>query len=155
MAVVEQIEVGVGQRKRLALSNPATGDALGEIELCDAADVRAAVERARKDNLMTMLEAKTYRWYGHSRSDPRAYRTKAEEKAWHARDPITVLRGKLTSEELCGDEELDGIKDTAFKTIEDATQFGIDSPWPDPADVAKDVYVEESYSAEVVAAEGG
>jgi succinate-semialdehyde dehydrogenase/glutarate-semialdehyde dehydrogenase len=48
MAVVEQIEVGVGQRKRLALSNPATGDALGEIELCGAADVRAAVERARK-----------------------------------------------------------------------------------------------------------
>ena len=42
--------------------------------------VRKAVERARKDNQMTIIEAKTYRWYGHSRSDPRAYRTKAEER---------------------------------------------------------------------------
>ncbi len=112
--------------------------------------VRAAVERARKESRMTIIEAKTYRWYGHSRSDPRAYRTKAEEKAWHARDPITVLREKLLSERLCTEEQLDEIKDTAFTTIEDATKFGIDSPWPNPADVAKDVYVEESYPADVI-----
>jgi len=102
---------------------------------------------------MTMVECKTYRWYGHSRSDPRAYRTKAEEKAWHQRDPIIVLRAKLTSEGLCTDDELDRIKDTAFQTIETATQFGLDSPWPDPADVTKDVYVEESYPAPVVDAD--
>jgi TPP-dependent pyruvate/acetoin dehydrogenase alpha subunit len=49
--------------------------------------VRKAVEQARQENQMTMIECKTYRWYGHSRSDPREYRTKAEEKAWHERDP--------------------------------------------------------------------
>lgn len=115
--------------------------------------VKKAAERARKENLMTIIEAKTYRWYGHSRSDPRAYRTKAEEKAWHERDPISVWRNKLISEGLCTDEEMDAIKDTAFNTIETATQFGVDSPWPNAADVAKDVYVEETYPADVIEAD--
>jgi 2-oxoisovalerate dehydrogenase E1 component len=112
--------------------------------------VRAAAERARKDSQMTMIEAKTYRWYGHSRSDPRAYRTKAEEKAWHERDPIIVLSDKLLAEKLCTQTQLDEIKNKAAATIEAATQFGLDSPWPNPADVAKDVYVEETYPAEVI-----
>jgi 2-oxoisovalerate dehydrogenase E1 component len=111
--------------------------------------VRKAVEKARKDNQMTIIEAKTYRWYGHSRSDPRAYRTKAEEKAWHERDPITVLRDKLLTEKLCTQEQLDRIKDTAFATIETATKFGIDSPWPDTVDLTKDVYVDETYPSEL------
>ncbi len=115
--------------------------------------VQAAIERARKDCQMTIIEAKTYRWYGHSRSDPRAYRTKAEEKAWHDRDPIIVLSGKLLSEKLCTQEQLDKIKDTAFEAIETATQFGMDSPWPNPADLTKDVYVDETYPAELIASE--
>ena len=112
--------------------------------------VRDAVARARKSNQMTILEAKTYRWYGHSRSDPRAYRTKAEEKAWHDRDPITVLRGRLTGDGLCTEQQLDEIKDKAFETIETATKFGIDSAWPNVADLEKDVYVEETYPADVI-----
>ena len=113
--------------------------------------VREAVEKARKNCQMTIVEMKTYRWYGHSRSDPRAYRTKAEEKVWHERDPITVLSKKLLAEKLATQEQLDVIKDKAFATIEAATQFGLDSPWPNTADLEKDVYVEESYPAEVIA----
>ena len=112
--------------------------------------IKAAIERARKDCQMTIVEAKTYRWYGHSRSDPRAYRTKAEEKTWHDRDPIIVLSQKLLAEKLCTQEELDQIKDKAFTAIETATQFGMESPLPNPADVAKDVYVDETYPAEVI-----
>ncbi|MHC4118628.1 MAG: alpha-ketoacid dehydrogenase subunit alpha/beta [Planctomycetota bacterium] len=115
--------------------------------------VRDAVAEARKNNQMTMIEAKTYRWYGHSRSDPRAYRTKAEEKAWHERDPIIVLREKLLADKLCTEEQLDEIKDKAFEAIESATKFGIDSAWPDVADLAKDVYVDETYAADIVAAD--
>ncbi len=114
---------------------------------------RKALARARKQGEMTIIECKTYRWYGHSRSDPRAYRTKAEEKAWHERDPITVLRNRLISDGLCTEQELDQIKDKAFAVIEDATQFAVDSPWPNGADVAKDVYVEETYPAQVIANE--
>jgi len=115
--------------------------------------VRSAAERARKDCQMTIIEAKTYRWYGHSRSDPRAYRTKTEEKTWHDRDPIIVLSEKLLAEKLCTQKQLDETKDKAFETIEAATKFGIDSPWPDTAELAKDVYVEESYPAELIESE--
>ncbi|MEJ2702474.1 MAG: dehydrogenase E1 component subunit alpha/beta [Sedimentisphaerales bacterium] len=115
--------------------------------------IREAVQKARKDCRMTIVEAKTYRWYGHSRSDPRAYRSKAQEKEWHDRDPIIVLSKKLLNEGLATQEQLDQIKNKANATIEAATQFGLDSPWPDPADVAKDVYVEETYPAELIASD--
>jgi 2-oxoisovalerate dehydrogenase E1 component len=112
--------------------------------------VRKAAKRAREESLMTLLEAKTYRWYGHSRSDPRAYRTKEEEKAWHDRDPITVLSKRLLDEQLTTQAQLDAIKDKAFNTIEEATKFGLDSPWPNTAELEKDVYVPESYEAKLI-----
>lgn len=115
--------------------------------------VKSAVAWARSQMQMTLVEAKTYRWYGHSRSDPRAYRTKTEEKAWRDRDPIIVLRERLLNDGLATTERLDEIKDKAFATIETATQFGKDSAWPDPADVCKDVYVEQKYSEELVSGE--
>ncbi len=115
--------------------------------------VSSAVKWARAENQMTIIEAKTYRWYGHSRSDPRAYRTKAEEKAWHDRDPIIVLRKKLLTDSLCTEQQLDEIKDKAFNTIETSTKFGLDSPWPNPADLTKDVYVEETYEASLIESE--
>jgi len=115
--------------------------------------VHRAVQRVRTEGQMMMIEAKTYRWYGHSRSDPRKYRTKEEEQAWKERDPITVLRSKLTGEKLCAEDELDAIRDKAQATIDAATQFAMDSPWPDPAELAKDVYVEESYPESLIAEE--
>jgi len=115
--------------------------------------LRSAVKWARAENQMTIVECKTYRWYGHSRSDPREYRTKDEEKSWKQRDPVIVLRNKLLADGLCTEKQLDEIKDKAFNAIEIATQFSIDSPWPNPADVAKDVYVEESYPEKLIESE--
>jgi 2-oxoisovalerate dehydrogenase E1 component len=112
--------------------------------------VRQAVERAREKSIMTMIEAKTYRWYGHSRSDPRKYRTKEEEKSWHERDPIIVLSRRLLDEKLCDQKHLDDIKNKAFETIETATQYGLDSPWPDVEELTKDVYVPESYEQKLI-----
>jgi len=63
------------------------------------------------------------------------------------------LSNKLLGEKLCTQEQLDEIKDQAFETIEAATQFGLDSPWPNTADLTKDVYVDETYPAEMVASE--
>jgi pyruvate/2-oxoglutarate/acetoin dehydrogenase E1 component/TPP-dependent pyruvate/acetoin dehydrogenase alpha subunit len=103
--------------------------------------VREAVKRAREDALMTLIEAKTYRWYGHSRSDPRKYRTKEEEKEWRDRDPLTVWSRKMVEEAGFKQEECDAILAKAGDTIEKATAFAMDSPWPDPRDVTKDVYV--------------
>ena len=115
--------------------------------------VRSVAAMARQNMQTVMIEAKTYRWYGHSRSDPRAYRTKEEEKNWHDRDPIIVLSDKLLKNKLCTQAQLDEIKDRAFNTIEAATKFGIDSPWPNPADLAKDVYVEHTYTDGVIEAD--
>ncbi|MHC4222244.1 MAG: thiamine pyrophosphate-dependent dehydrogenase E1 component subunit alpha, partial [Planctomycetota bacterium] len=92
--------------------------------------VHSAAKMTRVENQMIMIEAKTYRWYGHSRSDPRAYRTKQEEQDWHDRDPIIVLSKKLLADKLCTEKQLEAIKDKAFNAIETATQFGIDSAWP-------------------------
>ena len=64
-----------------------------------------------------------------------------------------MLRAKLVEEGLSNDQELDAIKDTAFTCIETATKFAMESPWPNPADVAKDVYVEETYPASLVESE--
>ncbi|MBE0535698.1 MAG: dehydrogenase [Phycisphaerae bacterium] len=115
--------------------------------------VKEAAAHARKNNEMVMVEAKTYRWYGHSRSDPRVYRTKEEEKEWRSRDPIIVLSDKLLEEGLATREQLAVIAQQAQDAIEKATQFGLDSAWPDVADLARDVYVTETYADNVVEAE--
>jgi len=113
--------------------------------------IRDAIKVARETNSPILVETKTYRWYGHSRSDAREYRTKDEEKRWHDRDPITVLSERLISEGIATQAELDAIKAQADATIEAATKFAMESPLPDPRNLTKDVYVEEGYPAEVKA----
>ncbi|MDO8683782.1 MAG: dehydrogenase E1 component subunit alpha/beta, partial [Armatimonadota bacterium] len=133
-------------------------------EVVDGMDVLAvkaaieiAVERARTESVPTLIECKTYRWYGHSSSDQRVYRTREEEKEWHDRCPITVLRGKMLKAGVATEAELDAIQAKAEQTIEIATQFALDSPYPDVADLYNDIYVpvdaqklESDKAAEVV-----
>ncbi|MHC5075310.1 MAG: alpha-ketoacid dehydrogenase subunit beta, partial [Planctomycetota bacterium] len=76
--------------------------------------------------------------------------TKEEEKAWHERDPITVLSQKLLDEKLCEQQQLDEIKQKASDTIEAAVEFGLNSPWPDVAELTKDVYVPLSYEQKII-----
>ena len=116
--------------------------------ICDGMDilevkkvVKAAVDRARKGDGPTLIECKTYRWYGHSSSDQRAYRTREEEAEWKERDPITVLSKKLLDNGVATQEEIDAAKAKAVKTIDDATEFAKDSPYPDVSELYNDVYV--------------
>ncbi len=103
--------------------------------------VSAAVERARRGEGPTLVECKTYRWYGHSRSDPRKYRTKEEEQSWRDRDPLKGLRRTLLDGQIAGEEELNAIEEHAEQAIAAATEFALGSPMPDPAEVEQDVYV--------------
>jgi len=103
--------------------------------------VGKAVERARRGEGPTLVEAKTYRWFGHSISDQRIYRTKEEEAEWRAKCPIETFRTRLLKEGGFSEEELDKIRDTAFRTIENATKFAMDSPYPDVSGLYDDVYV--------------
>lgn len=100
--------------------------------------VGAAVQRARRGQGPTLIECKTYRWYGHSRSDPRVYRTREEEKAWKERDPLGVLSHKLLEQGLATQAELDAVEAQARAGIERSVKFAMEeSPNPDP----KDLYV--------------
>jgi len=100
-----------------------------------------AVARARRGDGPSLIECKTYRWYGHSKSDPRKYRTKEEEAAWHAHDPLMVFSDYLRENGLATQEELDAIEKRAEEALKKATEFALASPMPDPSEVEKDVYV--------------
>lgn len=103
--------------------------------------VAEAAVRARRGDGPTLLECKTYRWYGHSRSDPRAYRTREEEQAWKLRDPIVLFSQKLLESEIATRAELDAIEDKARTAIEHARHFALDeSPDPDPHDLYAGLY---------------
>ena len=82
----------------------------------------------------TLLECKTYRFTGHSRSDARGYRTREEEALWAARDPLLVLGANL-AEDTMGQLEAD-----VKAELDDAVEFARNSPFPEPGDAMADVY---------------
>lgn len=102
--------------------------------------VGRAVERARRGEGPTLIECQTYRWYGHSRSDPRAYRTKDEEAAWKARDPIPTFAAWLVETGVCTQEEIDALEQQIEEAIEGATEFALNSPMPLAEEVERFVY---------------
>jgi 2-oxoisovalerate dehydrogenase E1 component len=115
--------------------------------------VRRAAERARRGEGPTLIECKTYRWFGHSRSDPRVYRTKEEEKEWRERDPIQRLARRLVEASVATQEEVDAVLAHAQEAIERATEFALSSPMPDPSEVANDVYAPDFWTPAMVEAE--
>ncbi len=104
----------------------------------DVLAVRAAsaeaVASARGGAGPTLLEFKTYRFTGHSRSDARGYRSSDEEQAWESRDPLTLLAPAL------GDGEGEQIEADVQATLDDAVEFARSSPFPEPDDAFTDVY---------------
>jgi len=102
--------------------------------------VGRAVELARQGKGPSLIECQTYRWYGHSRSDPRAYRTKQEEADWKARDPIPHFAAWLLDNGVCTLEEVDAVEARARQAIEVATDFALKSPFPAPEEVERFVY---------------
>lgn len=102
----------------------------GQDVLAVRAVVQEAVERARRGEGPTLIEAKTYRWYGHSRSDPRAYRTREEEAEWKNRDPILVFSRKMIDAGILTQKEIDEIEAQAGAAIDRAAEFALNAPMP-------------------------
>jgi len=107
--------------------------------------VGRAVKRAREKGGPTLLEIKTYRYKGHSISDPQKYRTKEEVDEYKGKDPIqmirkTILDGKMATEKELGDidKRIDGV-------VNQSVKFAEESPWPDDNEVLKDVYIDQNY----------
>ena len=116
-------------------------------EFVDGMDVLAvreatlrAVERARKDYLPTLLEIRTYRFMGHSMSDPGNYRTRAEIEKYQERDPIKLFSATLLEEKVADQKTLDEIDRKVREEVEDSLRFAEESPLPDPKELYTDVY---------------
>ena len=117
-------------------------------EVVDGMDIMAvraavdrAIERARQGEGPSLIECQTYRWYGHSRSDPRKYRTKEEEAAWKARDPIPNFAAWLVDNGICTQQEIDALEERVEDAIEEATEFALNSPMPPAEELEEFVYV--------------
>lgn len=93
-----------------------------------------AIERARRGDGPTLVECKTYRLVGHSRSDPRNYRTKQEEAEWQAKDPLVRLGQMFTT------EQLEQIEKEVAADIDDAVAFAEASPYPKAEETLQDVF---------------
>ena len=104
-----------------------------------------AAERARKGEGPTLLELRTYRYKGHSMSDPAKYRTKEELENYKMRDPIEQVKDAILKNKFATEEDLDKINKKVKELINESVQFSEDSPYPDPEDVFKDVYAQEDY----------
>lgn len=107
--------------------------------------VERAAKRARKGEGPTLLELRTYRYKGHSMSDPAKYRTREEVSEYKERDPIKNLKKHLIDKEMFSEEELKEMDQKAKDRVAECIQFAEDSEWPDPKEAFEAIYVEDDY----------
>lgn len=107
--------------------------------------VARRAELARQGNGPCLLEINTYRYKGHSMSDPAKYRSKDEEKDFKDKDPIVVVGETIVANGFATEDELKAIKEKINAEIEDAIQFASDSPLPDVSELYTDNYSEDNY----------
>ncbi len=144
-----QYGMGTSLKRAMSLQNIAQKGEAYEIssEFVDGMDVLAvreatlrALERARRDYLPTLLEVRTYRFMGHSMSDPGNYRTRAEIELHQERDPIKLFAASLKEEGVMKDADFAEIEATVKEQVERAVKFAEESPLPDPGELYTDVY---------------
>ena len=144
-----QYGMGTSLKRAMSLSDIAEKGCAYQMasEFVDGMDVLAvrnatmrAVERARKDYLPTLLEIRTYRFMGHSMSDPGNYRTRAEIEKYQERDPIKLFSASLLEEKVVDKKTLDELDRSVREEVEDSLRFADESPLPDPSELYTDVY---------------
>ncbi len=121
-------------------------------EPVDAMDVEAvheavgrAAARARAGEGPTFLEFRTYRYRGHSMSDPQKYRSKDEVEQYKQRDPIEHVKSRILEQNIATEEELAAIDQKIKGQIDEAVKFAEDSPYPPAEEAYKDVYMQADY----------
>jgi pyruvate dehydrogenase E1 component alpha subunit len=107
--------------------------------------VSRAVKRAREKGGPSLLEIKTYRYKGHSISDPQKYRTKEEVDEYKGKDPITQVLKTILDNKFASQEDIDVINNRVDAIVMESVKFAEESPWPDDSEVLKDVYVDQNY----------
>lgn len=115
----------------------------------DPAAVHEAVSRAaehiRSGKGPYFLEMRTYRYKGHSVSDPAKYRTKEEVKSYKDRDPIKVLELKMIKEKIATEAEIGEIQSRIKNIVDESVKFAEESNYPDPSELFTDNYLQQDY----------
>ncbi len=101
---------------------------------------REAIERARSGGGPTLIECKTYRWYGHSEIDPAKYRAPEEVEYWKARDPLVLMQRYLEERGLWTDAWKQQLTSGINQEIDEAIEFAEKSPYPEPEEALDYVY---------------
>ncbi|MBA3513078.1 MAG: pyruvate dehydrogenase (acetyl-transferring) E1 component subunit alpha [Pyrinomonadaceae bacterium] len=144
-----QYGMGTSLDRAMSFQNIAEKASAYEIasEFVDGMDVLAvkeatarAVERARKDYRPTLIEVRTYRFMGHSMSDPGSYRTRAEIEKHQERDPIKVFSSTLKEKGIIDDAALAEMEKSVREEVEQALRFAEESPQPDSEELFTNVY---------------
>ena len=107
--------------------------------------VKRAADRARAGEGPTFLEFKTYRFRGHSMSDPQKYRTKEEVEQWKSRDPLEMCRDRILTNGIATEAELEVIDARVKEKVEASVKFAEESPYPEPEAAFQDVYMDAEY----------
>ncbi|MBL7855221.1 MAG: pyruvate dehydrogenase (acetyl-transferring) E1 component subunit alpha [Cyclobacteriaceae bacterium] len=107
--------------------------------------VARAAERARAGEGPTLLEFRTYRYKGHSMSDPQKYRTKEEVEAYKQRDPVEQVRDTILKKKFATAAELEAIEAKVNAQVEESVKFSEESAFPDPKEALTDIYVQTDY----------
>ena len=107
--------------------------------------IEEAAARARRGDGPTLLDIRTYRYKGHSMSDPQKYRTKDEVSEWMERDPILHVLNVIKENKWLTQKQIDKIETDTKKQVMDAIKFAEDSPYPPKEELYKDVYQQEDY----------
>jgi TPP-dependent pyruvate/acetoin dehydrogenase alpha subunit len=105
---------------------------------------QTAIARARRGEGPTLIEAMTFRFYGHVYGDQDAYMDAGEKAAAMDKDPVPAFRQWLISSGKATETDLARIETEIAAQIDDAEQFAIASPFPDPAELEIDIYAERS-----------
>jgi len=146
-----QYGMGTSQKRAMSVSNIASkAEGYGMAnEFVDGMDVMAvreatlrAMERARKHSLPTLLEIRSYRFMGHSMSDPGKYRTTEEIKKYQERDPIALFKDSLLEAKVFTEKDFAAIDKKADEVVAKAVAFAEESPFPNESELMTDVFVD-------------
>lgn len=107
--------------------------------------ISRAVKRAREAGGPTLLEIKTYRYKGHSISDPQKYRSKDEVEEYKSKDPVNMVLKTILDNKLASEEEINAINQRVDAIVNESVKFAEESPWPDDSEVLKDIYIDPHY----------
>lgn len=122
-------------------SEPVDGMSVEAVHLA----MEKAVHHARNGNGPYLLEIITYRYKGHSMSDPAKYRTKEEVESYKAKDPIELVLKTIREKKFATEAQILEIDNRVKATVEASVTFAEESPYPDSSELFKDVYVQDDY----------